>query len=205
MGNGVGKKYEQFAECLQLRDDVVLTRRLLPVLLGGTVVSGGAAAGLGLLTPSEAQAAVSDSAKSSPPPPAKVGAALAGLIAVAGALGVGIEMKKLHQSRAAYASKNCDEVIKAVQTKSEPVFDRTQIFQGLGYCSGVDALVGDCEPPRHLSNGYVWSTEPVAVRDVAVGVGVLAVGALAVYTGVAEAVALAELAASWGWVPALAL
>lgn len=194
----------QYSACLRLRDDANNIRRLLPALGTLTVVGGGSSLWMGLTT-SEARAAPLTPAKSKPAE-GKVGALVAGAITLAfGAWGA-IEHWRLRGIPAARVKLGCDEIIRAVEVRALPVVStQHHAFQATGYCSGVAVLMGDCVPQRSLPNGYEWSTEPLTPQQIAVGAGIVIVGAAAVYTGVAGVAALAEVATSWGWVPALAL
>lgn len=198
IGSGV------YSQCLRLRDDAVNTRRLLPVLAGATAIAATTTLWTGFST-SEAHAAA-PSSKKDKPDAGKTPAIIAGVFTLAFASWGAREHWILRNIPAAYAKLNCDEVLRAVNKALPSVHSALrQQFQGLAYCSGAAVLMGDCVPQRSLPSAVVWSNEPMSPRDIAVGVGVVVAGALAVYTGVAEVAAVAELAASWGWVPALAL
>lgn len=194
----------QYSECLRLRDDEKNIRRLLPAL--GTMTIAGALSSFWMgLTTSEARAATPAPAKAKPDE-SKFGAAVAGAFTLAVGTWGAAEHWRLHGIPAARAKLGCDEIIKAVEVRALPVVStQSHEFQATAYCSGAAVLMGDCVPQRRLANGYEWSTEPLTPQQIAVGAGVVIVGAAAVYTGVAGVAALAEVAASWGWVPALAL
>lgn len=197
-------KSGQYSECLRIRDDESNIRRLLPALGTMTIAGGLSSLWMGLAT-SEARAEAPTPTKSKPDG-SKVGAAVAGVFALAvGAWGA-VEHMRLLGIPAARAKLGCDEVIKAVELRTlSVVSEQPHEFQATGYCSGAAVLMGDCVPQRRLAAGYEWSTKPLTPQQIAVGAGVVIVGAAAVYTGVAGVAAVAELAASWGWVPILAL
>lgn len=200
----------QYGICLGLRDDYNNTRRLLRPLAAITTLSLGFSVWSGFSTP-EAVAAAPSADKSSKPTKAdhstgKTGAIVGGVLgASTGAWGA-YEHWRLLQIPQAYALRNCDRVIATVKGGDVvPLLDDSREFQAVEWCVGAQVLMGDCTPPRRLPSVTEWSIEPLTAQQIALGVGVVIVGAAAVYTGVAEAAALAELAASWGWVPALAL
>lgn len=143
----------------------------------------------------------------------KKGLMVGGGATALGALGLAHQSYNINVAEKAFLANKCSELIAQRDAKSvvgsQSRFSDV-VFQGdfganFDSCPGADVLTRGCIPVRRIESSTVWSNEPLTPQQIAVGAGIVIIGAAAVYTGVAGVAALAEAVASWGWVPALAL